>query len=553
MFRRGPLAWAALLWLLGAGLAHAQSWVAFYEIRQDGNLIGAERVDFDYNDDGSYKVRTNGTLRQSDGGDPMTFTNLSELRGRPGGEFADYQREVYINQLPRKLAVEHDGAKFVVRLNVGKGTQDHKIAAPAGAVTTDVGIWGHLALLVRQVEAGNRFGKAVSTFNPSELSKGEAYVDDRGDDPVKLGDGYFQARRYFVDMGDWGASVWTDKQGRMLRLKVPSTGISVEIKNYKGERAAEATPLHARSAAVERIPVKIPVPVAEGAKETIPLNGVIRRPKGVVGPLPAVIFLSDGGPQDAEGVDPVTGIDTLTGALCDAIAEGGFAVVAWDDRGVGLSPGDVAATTLSERKADALAVLAWMSGRDDIDPSRRAVIGLGEGGNVAVRLAGGSAIKAAAAIAPSPVPLAKLAEEQARRRLNPDTPDFAAEFEDHPVMIALKKAKESKEEFTVIGGKPVYLDVFRQWQAHDPEADFKAAKTPVLYLVAGKDQQVFPELSKALVRSLGKREGYSQKTFEDVDHFLVKSRGTIGSYSDPDRRLDPEAVAYLVRWLATAF
>jgi pimeloyl-ACP methyl ester carboxylesterase len=170
-----------------------------------------------------------------------------------------------------------------------------------------------------------------------------------------------------------------------------------------------------------------------------------------------------------------------------------------------------------------------------------------------VRLAGGSAIKAAAAIAPSPVPLAKLAEEQARRRLNPDAPDFAAEFEDHPVMIALRKAKETKEEFTVIGGKPVYLDVFRQWQTHDPEADFKAAKTPVLYLVAGKDQQVFPELSKALVRSLGKREGYSQKTFEDVDHFLVKSRGTIGSYSDPDRRLDPEAVAYLVRWLATAF
>ncbi len=535
-----------------ASLAHAENWVGYYEIRQDGRLIGAERIDFDDAADGSYTVRTNGTLKQGEGKDETTFSNLSELRARAGGEFQDYQREVTVNKLPRKLAMQYDGYRFVVQVAVGKGAQEYKIPAPSTSVVTDLGIYGHLQLLVRTAIRDSRLGREIPIVNPGELTKATAVVDDRGADSVKTAKGYFASRRLFVDMGSVGANVWTDTPGRMIRAEIPAIGVTVELQNFTGPRATEAAPLRAKSERVDRADAPFPIKPRPGSDDTAMLHGVVRRPRGVTGRLPAVIFLSDVGPQSADGVDPVTKLDTRTGDLCDAIAEGGFAVMSWDDRGVDRSPGDVAQTTLDTQVADARAALRWLVARDDIDPARVALVSLGEGGNVAWRVAAAEpGVKAVVALAPAPVSMAKLAEEQARRRLSAAADFEAEDLDEHPVMVALKKARTTNEEFTVIGNRPTYLDVFRQWDRLDPAADLAAVKVPVLQVLMGRDEQVFPELSDAFVKKAGSKSNYTVKRFDALDHFLVRGRGTIGSYSDPDRRIDPEAVAYIVRWLST--
>lgn len=536
-----------------ASLAHAENWVGYYEIRQDGRLIGAERIDFDDAADGSYTVRTNGTLKQGEGKDETTFSNLSELRARAGGEFQNYQREVTVNKLPRKLAMQYDGTRFIAQVAVGKGAQEYKISAPSTSIVTDLGIYGHLQLLVRSAVRDARLGREIPIVNPGELTKSTAVVDDRGPDSVKTAKGFFASRRFFVDMGTVGANVWTDTPGRMIRAEIPAIGVTVELQNFTGPRAAEAAPLRAKSERVDRADVTFPIKPKPGSDDTAMLHGVLRRPRGVAGRLPAVIFLSDTGPQSADGVDPVTKLDTRTGDLCDAIAEGGFAVMSWDDRGVDRSPGDVAQTTLDTQAADAKAAVRWLTARDDIDPARVALVGLGEGGNVAWRVASAeSDVKAVVALAPAPVSMAKLAEEQARRRFSAAADFLPEDLDDHPVMIALKKARTTNEEFTVIGNRPTYLDLFRQWDRLDPAADLAAVKVPVLHILMGRDEQVFPELSDAFAKKVGGRSNYTVKRFDALDHFLVRGRGTIGSYSDPDRRVDPEATAYIVRWLATS-
>ena len=153
-------------------------------------------------------------------------------------------------------------------------------------------------------------------------------------------------------------------------------------------------------------------------------------------------------------------------------------------------------------------------------------------------------------MAPSPVSFTRLAEDQIRRRLTEEEATFdEGTIARHPVMMAVEKARESKDDFAVIAGRPVCLNVYREWDGLDPAADVQRAKVPVLHLSFGKDRQVFPELTKSMTEKLAGVRLYTHSELPELDHFLVASRGTVGSYADPDRRVADEAVTTIVRWL----
>ncbi|SHJ59938.1 hypothetical protein SAMN02745146_3484 [Hymenobacter daecheongensis DSM 21074] len=110
------------------------------------------------------------------------------------------------------------------------------------------------------------------------------------------------------------------------------------------------------------------------------LNGTLSIPAGA-GPFPAVVLLSDIGPQDR---DATFGSYRMFGELADYLTRQGTAVLRLDDRGVGQSGGDPTSTTTADLVKDAQAGLNFLRTRPLIDFSRLGLIGHGEGGNVAL-------------------------------------------------------------------------------------------------------------------------------------------------------------------------
>lgn len=520
-----------------------------YEIRKDGEAVGVERWTIEPAEDGSISTKSTGAMKPGGAAGKTSFEDLSELTMNADGSLREYQRVVSVNRLPRRMVLEYDGLNFRGRFYTGKNQVERKMKAPGQLLVVDSGVYHHLNLLVRHAVENNRLGKAIPVFVPSNFNKTTVYVDDRGADTVSLPNGKFQARRYFIDMGLYGLSAWADAKGRLIKIETPSTGIEVHLLGYQGPAAGARPPSRAAPRAIVRSEHPFSVPTPEGGD--ISLNALVRRPKIVSGKLPALIFLSDTGPQDALGIDPITKMDTLTGRLCDAVTESGFVVLSYDDRGVGKSGGQLASATLDTHFRDALAALDFLAARADVDPERLAVVGLGEGANIALRLAsrGSSRIKAVVAMAPSPVSFTKLAQTQVRRRMEMEGLLDEDAVDRHPVILAIEASRREKKNFMVLAGRPVYLEVFRHWERLDPVADLRRARAPVLLLTFGKDQQIFPDLSGPLIQAAKAKDNTTHKFFAKLDHFLVRSHGTVGSFSDPDRVIDPGAIGYIVRWL----
>ncbi len=89
------------------------------------------------------------------------------------------------------------------------------------------------------------------------------------------------------------------------------------------------------------------------------------------------MLVSGSAPSDRD--EFVAGIPIFA-QLANAIADAGFLVVRYDERGAGQSGGRQESATLQEFAADARAVVTYLSKRRDVDPERIALIGYGEGG-----------------------------------------------------------------------------------------------------------------------------------------------------------------------------
>ncbi|RSK49292.1 alpha/beta hydrolase family protein [Hymenobacter rigui] len=110
------------------------------------------------------------------------------------------------------------------------------------------------------------------------------------------------------------------------------------------------------------------------------LAGTLTIPAGP-GPFPAVVLLSDNGPQnrDVEQQDY-----RMFGALADHLTRRGIAVLRFDDRGVGKSQGNHFVTTTADLVGDAQAAMVYLRAKPLIDQRYIGLIGHGEGANVAL-------------------------------------------------------------------------------------------------------------------------------------------------------------------------
>ena len=110
------------------------------------------------------------------------------------------------------------------------------------------------------------------------------------------------------------------------------------------------------------------------------LSGTLTVPAGE-GPFPAVVLLSDSGPQ---GRDADVNGYRMFGQIADYLSRHGVAVLRFDDRGVGRSGGTYASATTADFLTDAQAALAFVRTRKLVAAHRVGLLGHGEGANVAL-------------------------------------------------------------------------------------------------------------------------------------------------------------------------
>ena len=513
-----------------------------FEISENGKIVGAERFSISFESNGQVVTESQGTLKEGDN-ETKDFTRL--VLRTLNGPIHSYQREVAIQVLPQALGATYNNSELLIEVQQGTQKREKRLQVTPSTMIADVGVWHHLHLLIQRYSHRVGGEQQFSVAIPAELRLAEPVtLKHLAWEAVSLKNGFFMAHKYFFNRGDVGMIIWADKNGQILKIESPMQGFIAERVKYEGERAAEANPVKIISGDLLYEDVELNTPAGK-------YSGVLTKPRGLVGRIPALVFLSDSGLQDRDGNSPTANINIGTGAMLDQICKAGFAVLRMDDRGTGDSEGDIARNFLSVQIQDAEALLNFLKTRPDIDASRLALIGLGEGANVAIMTAAKrNDIVSLVLLAPCDVPLSDLAIEQVKNRVQFEQNANPAAWEKSPVVTVLRLAKEKPDlNYTVIGGRPVYLNYYREMMNMTPVDDLKKASAKILHVQGGSDLQVFPKHADGFRKALNGNPRYTFRLFDKLNHFFAPSKGTIGEYADPTAAPDPGFVTYVSDWL----
>lgn len=296
------------------------------------------------------------------------------------------------------------------------------------------------------------------------------------------------------------------------------------------------------------------------------LAGTLTLPKGA-GPFPAALLLTGSGAQDRD--------ESLMGhkpflVLSDYLTRLGFAVLRLDDRGTGQSEGVFATTTYKDKVADALAAIAFLKGRKEVQTSKIGIIGHSEGGGVGPLTAAESQdVAFVVMLAGMGLPGDQLLKQQGidvvRSSGAPQAIiDRQVEVQTRLFQIARSGAsmdEMKKQVEALIGPGPqaeqqlraVLSPTIQDLLNYDPGVTLRKLKCPVLAMNGSKDLQVsaksnLPAIAAAL--SNGETENWSTVELPGLNHlFQTAKTGAITEYSQIEETIAPLALKTLGDWL----
>jgi fermentation-respiration switch protein FrsA (DUF1100 family) len=315
--------------------------------------------------------------------------------------------------------------------------------------------------------------------------------------------------------------------------------------------------------------------------------GTLTLPKGK-GPFPAAVLITGSGAHDRN--------ESLLGhrpflVLADHLTRHGIAVLRYDDRGVGGSTGgDKLAVTSADLADDALAAVAFLKGRPEIDPEKIGLIGHSEGGIIAplaaaksgdvafiVLLAGtglpgeevlyrqGELIRRAMGVDDQKVARGRSLQEKMFAILKKEKDDKAAREQIEAAILEEpakrgddeKKDAEKQKGFAEGQAKFVVTPWFRFFLTYDPVPTLKKVKCPVLALNGERDLQVPPKpdlegIEKALKE--GGNKDFTVKELPKLNHlFQTCETGALSEYGKIDETFAPSALEEISGWIARRF
>ena len=320
--------------------------------------------------------------------------------------------------------------------------------------------------------------------------------------------------------------------------------------------------------------------------DSVHLAGTLTLPEGI-GPFPAVLLLSGSGPQDRD--------ETIAGhrpflVIADHLTRSGIAVLRVDDRGVGGSTGSVLTSTIDDNAGDALAGIAYLRARSDIDADRIGLIGHSEGGYVGplaatrsddvafVIMLAGPAVPVRDLLITQQEALARAADEpdeviDARRTVTEALFDvMAREPIDSIARIRMRgavadlldsAAQRRREVVDSLYGNrgEASLDVmltpwFRYLLAYDPGPALRALRVPLLALYGDLDLQVPADPSVQALERLRTSEMDSPVTvrvFPQLNHlFQHATTGLPAEYIRIEETIAPAVLRAMSEWITAA-
>jgi len=309
---------------------------------------------------------------------------------------------------------------------------------------------------------------------------------------------------------------------------------------------------------------------------SIQLAGTFTHPRQG-GPFSAILLVTGSGPQDR---DETVFEQKPFLVIADYLTRAGYAVLRLDDRGTGKSTGDFQTSGLGEFTNDALAAIAWLKARPDVNARRIGILGHSEGGEVgplaAVRsndvgfvimlagpaepfdelLAEQSAAMMRAQGAPEPVIEADREMNRQAYAILRHEPDSAKAREELQRVAAEWRTKQPDEAVQFEAGIPKLLTAeFRSLLTYPAAEILAKLRCPVLALFGGKDLQVPADSNlraAAAAFTAGHVPSFTLVKLPGLNHlFQTAKTGDVTEYSRSEETISPRALDTIAAWLRT--
>ena len=388
-----------------------------------------------------------------------------------------------------------------------------------------------------------------------------ALIHNVADETIKIPGRIISARRWTLHLGGGAAKlemeVWTEGS-RLLRIDIPTQMLTVlrdDISSVSARLVTMARP--------------------NDEEVTIPANGfslaaTISRPaaaaeapapkgrKPAPARLPAVVLVSGSAPSDRD--EFVAGIPIFA-QLANALADAGYLVVRYDERGAGQSGGRQESATIEEFAVDTRAVVAYLMRRRDVDPKRISLVGYAEGGWIALAVAAREQRIAAVALLATPsTPGTELVLEQQRLMFEGGSTSAGAQqsaIEQQKKILEAVVTGKGWENFNSDMRKRVDTPLYRSFLMFEPAQVIVKTRQPMLIVQPMLDREVPAHHGEQLAQLARSRQRAGATEFAQlpgVNHLLARAAtGEIAEYGTlTQRSISPAATLELISWLAKA-
>ena len=290
--------------------------------------------------------------------------------------------------------------------------------------------------------------------------------------------------------------------------------------------------------------------------------------------FPAVVLVAGSGPLDRN--EEVFGHKPFL-LLADALSRNGFAVLRYDERGVGATIGGDPGAPSEPLATDAMAALRYLKTRPEVDATRVGFVGHSEGGLIAVMNAAKHPDEVAyiVSLAGPGVPGKELGVAQTQlgfkaaglefgedlMKLNEEfytiistekdsvtmcnkLANYFHEQEGNPALELYLKGV-TPEQYIQLYALPMVRCVFQ----YDPAENLKRVKCPMLAINGTLDCQVACENNLDAIKRFGPHA--TVKAYEGLNHFFQTCTEWKGSanYGAIKETMSPEVLMDIVNWL----
>ena len=383
-------------------------------------------------------------------------------------------------------------------------------------------------------------------------------VNNVSDETIQVPGRKIAARRWTLHVGGAPSKldmeVWTEGT-RLLRVDIPAQMLSVVRDDIASVSARLVTMARANDEQVAIPANGFSLAATISKPTTVPEPTPVAGRKPALVRLPAVVLVSGSTPTDRDEI--AAGIPIFA-QIANALADAGFLVVRYDERGAGQSGGRPESATLEEFSLDARAVVTYLSRRKDVDPKRISLIGYGEGGWIALLVAAREERVAALALVATPATSGtELVLEQQRQLFEGSGTTGAARqaaIEQQKAILDAVITGKGWEHLPPEIRRRVDTPLYRSFLMFDPSQMMSRVRQPMLIVQPELDREIaghHGEQLAQLARSRPRARGTDFVQLPGVNHLLARATtGQVAEYGTlPERRVSPALVLEITSWL----